>query len=133
MQAGRLELVSDPVLRERLAQWPAFHNELVDDQLFSRTLVLDRIVPYLAGQGLDLSGALVAGTMPSGVGAETWPVGVQRIDDDATAVMRLLRDPAFKSLVQIRYAYWYHAGGEYRNTLAAAEEIVALVERALAS
>ncbi|MEQ9401615.1 MAG: hypothetical protein RJQ04_20790 [Longimicrobiales bacterium] len=130
VQAGRLELLTDVVLRERLAQWPAHYEELVDDQTFSRDLVLHQMVPYLTKQGLNLSATLIAGTMSVGPDADPWPVGVRRISDDSEALRRLLSDPEFKSLVEVRYSYWHHAGGEYRATLEAAQEIVTLLEQA---
>lgn len=131
VQGGRLELLSHAMLRERLAQWPAFHEELVDDQVFSRQLVLTQIIPYLTGQGLDLSATLVAGTMVVGSGPNAWPVKIERIADEPGALARLLTDPEFKSLVEVRYSYWHHAGGEYRATLEMAEEILSLVEQAM--
>ena len=129
VQAGRLELLSDAVLRERLAQWPAFYEELVDDQTFSRQLVLSEVVPYLTRQGLNLSAALVAGTMVVDPNTDPWPVRVTHIADEPAATRRLLSDPEFKSLVEVRYSYWHHAGGEYRAALQAVEEILSLLEK----
>ena len=41
VQAGRLEILSNVVLRERLAEWPAFYEEVLDDEIFSREMVLN--------------------------------------------------------------------------------------------
>ena len=128
VQAGRLEILSDAVLRERLAEWPGFYEEVLDDEVFSREMVLDQVVPFLLRQGLDLSAVLVSGTMVVEPGAEAWPVGVAQIGDDPATVRRLLSDPEFKSLVQVRFSYWHHAGGEYRAALQAAQEILGLIE-----
>lgn len=128
VQAGRLELLSDPVLRERLAQWPAHYGELADDQAFSRTLVMTRVIPYLASQGIPLSATLVAGTMVVESPDDAWPVPQERLSDDPAAMRRLLTDPAFKSLVEVRYSYWHHAGLEYQSTLRVAEEILELIQ-----
>ena len=131
VQGGRLELLSDAMLRERLAQWPAYYEELVDDQVFSRELVLTHVIPYLTSQGLDLSATLIAGTMVVDSDSDAWPVEIERIGDEPGALARLLRDPEFKSLVEVRYSYWHHAGGEYRVTLEMAEDILGLVERGM--
>ena len=131
VQGGRLELLSDATLRERLAQWPAYHSELVDDQVFSRQVVLTHVIPYLTSQGLDLSATLIAGTMVVESDLDAWPVEIERIDDEPGTLARLLTDPEFKSLVEVRYSYWHHTGGEYRGTLEMAEEILQLVERAM--
>jgi len=131
VQGGRLELLSHAMLRERLAQWPAFHEELVDDQVFSRQIVLTQIIPYLTRQELDLSATLIAGTMVGDPESDAWPVRIERIADEPGALARLLTDPEFKSLVEVRYSFWHHAGGEYRSTLEMAEEILGLVEQAM--
>ena len=131
VQAGRLEILSDAVLRERLAEWPGFYEEVLDDEIFSRELVLNQVVPFLTRQGLDLSAVLVSGTMVVEPGAEVWPVGVAQVGDDPATARRLLSDPEFKSLVQVRYSYWHHAGGEYRAALQAAQEILRLIEQAM--
>ena len=131
VQAGRLELLRDVVLRERLAQWPGVYEELLDDETFSRNLVFDLVIPYLTRQGLEISAVLSAGTMvPGPDGGPVWPVTVRRIDADLAARRQLLADSEFKAVVSVRYAFWHHAGGEYRAALAAAEEILGLLERA---
>ncbi len=132
VQAGRLELISDAVLRERLAQWPGFYEEVLDDEVFSRQLVLNHLVPYFTRQGQALSSVLFSGTIVTDSTAEqVWPARVGRIDRDPVAARRLLSDPEFKALVEVRYSYWHHAGGEYRAALRAAEEILSLLDRAL--
>jgi len=131
VQAGRLEMLSDAVLRARLAEWPGFYKEVLDDEIFSREMVLMQVVPFLTRQGLDLSAVLVSGTMVVEPGAVVWPVAVARLSDDPVTVRRLLSDPEFKSLVQFRYAYWHHAGGQYGSALQAAEEVLRLIEQAM--
>lgn len=129
VQGGRLELLSDLELRERLARWPGVYREALDDEVFSRNLVFELLIPYLTERGVELSAALVRGTMPpSPGGVAVWPVEVGRIDADPGAVRRLLADPEFKAVVSVRYAYWHHAGGEYRAALDAAEEILLMLE-----
>jgi hypothetical protein len=131
VQAGRLEIISNALLRERLAEWPAFYEEVLDDQVFSREVVLYQVLPFFMRQGLDLSATLVSGTMVVEPGAEAWPVAVARIGDDQAATRRLLSNAEFRSLVQVRYSYWHHAGREYRAALGAAVEILRLIEEAM--
>ncbi len=130
VQGGRLELLSDLDLREQLARWPAVYQEALDDETFSRDLVFNLVIPYLTEQGVELSAALLRGTMPSDPdGSPLWPGAVGRIDADPGMARRLLTDPEFEGIVSVRYAYWHHAGGEYRAALAAAEEILGLLDR----
>jgi hypothetical protein len=127
VQAGRLELVSDVVLREYLARWPGVFGEVLDDELFSREIVLAQVLPYLTRAGLDLSSILVGALGTGAAGGETWPIRSPRLGDDPDSVRRLLADPEFKALVQVRYAYWEHAGGEYQFALQASDEILDLL------
>ena len=130
VQAGRLELITDPVLRERLASWPGYYEEVLDDEVFSRDLVSDQIIPYFVRSGLEISRVLVFGAVSTRAAPEeVWPVAVGRITDDSEAFRRLLSDPEFEALVGVRYVYWRHAGGEYRRALEAAEEILGLLEQ----
>ena len=50
VQAGRLEIIRDPVLRRRLAEWPRHFEELLDDEVFGRRIVMEEIFPYLASR-----------------------------------------------------------------------------------
>ena len=117
VQAGRLELISDRALREKLALWPGIYLEVLDDETFSREMVFNDHIPYLTGQGYDLSGLF------DFVVAE-WPVARKPLADDAAAVARILSDPVYRAKIQVRFSYWDHAGGEYRAALAAAEDIL---------
>jgi len=125
VQAGRLELLSDPTLRERLAAWPGFYEEVLDDEIFARELVFGQMLPFLTRRGLHLSAALKRGAMPED---QEWPTPVHRIADDATDAENLLGDPEFRALFEVRYAFWNHTGLEYQIALEAAEEILALLE-----
>jgi hypothetical protein len=128
VQVGRLELVSDVVLREYLARWwPGVFGEVLDHELFSREIVLAQVLPYLTRAGLDLSSILVGALGTGAAGGETWPIRSPRLGDDPDSVRRLLADPEFKALVQVRYAYWEHAGGEYQFALQASDEILDLL------
>lgn len=55
VQAARLEIISDPILRRRLAEWPRYFEELLDDEVFGRRIVMEEILPYLTSKGLPLS------------------------------------------------------------------------------
>lgn len=119
VQAGRLEIISDPVLRRRLAEWPRYFEELLDDEVFGRRIVMEEILPYLASRGFPLSA-----TMSAQYGGP-WPVTSTSIADSKALREALLRDDRFRALIEIRYGYWAHTGGEYRDAIEAVDAILA--------
>ena len=123
VQAGRLELINDRVLREKLALWPGIYFEVLDDETFSRNMVFNDHIPYLTAQGYDLSGLF------DFVAAE-WPVARNALANDPATVERILTDPVYRAKIQVRFSYWDHAGAEYREALAAAEDILERISEA---
>ncbi|MDX1570692.1 MAG: hypothetical protein R3200_09420 [Xanthomonadales bacterium] len=119
VQAGRLELISDFVLREKLALWPGIYAEVIDDEVFSRDMVFDQLLPHLTANGYDLS-ALVKGMSSSA------PSTVS-IGNNPAETTRLLTDRTFRALIQVRLGYWLHAREEYVAGLGAVNEILELI------
>ena len=119
VQAGRLEIISDPDLRRRLAEWPRYFEELLDDEVFGRRIVMEEILPFLASKGLPLSAIMSAQY------GGPWPVTNTRIAGSRELLEQLLRDDHFRALIEIRYGYWAHTGGEYRDAIEAVDAILA--------
>jgi hypothetical protein len=84
-----------------------------------RTVVFERVVPYMMRWGIPLSKAMAPFT------GEEWPIATHSVSDDADAMFRLLSDPEFEVLLQARYGYLGHATNEYQ---AASEEIDRILE-----
>ena len=97
IQSGRLELVQDGTLREKLAKWSGVLAELQGEQQSSRKYMLENIWPYLSKGGFQLSE--VRSTMWA-----TWPVNTVSIDFDKAEEQRLLSDPEFRSQIELRYS-----------------------------
>ena len=108
-------------MREKLALWPGIYAEVLDDEVFSRDLVFNALLPHLTANGYDLA-AFVEGL------ATATPSG-ESIGNDPAETRRLLTDPSFRALVQVRLGYWLHARDEYLAGLAAVNEILALISR----
>ena len=125
VQGGRLELISNRDLREKLSNWPRFYEEVRDDQHIGRDFVMQDIIPYFNSNGIDLGGPLTDWT--------EWPVEYEPWASDKQIVKQILSDPKFKSLVQVRYAFWWHLGGEYENARDAAQEILDLIHSELSN
>jgi hypothetical protein len=121
VQSGRLELIRDVGLREKLAWWPHVYNEVYDDEENCRIIVMKHIIPYYTKKGITLSSAYPY--------VDTWPVEKYTIAEDSLQLTQLLTDPEFRALIETRYGFWDHAGGEYARALEAAKDILINIEK----
>lgn len=124
ISAGRLELIPDDGLRAKLAGWAGVFEEVRDDELMTRKLVFDDTVRYLVQSGIPVSGAF--STWP-----EIWQGSFRSLNDDADARARLLSDPAFMTLLEIRIGYKSHTTGEYQAALEAVNRILDGIDTSL--
>lgn len=119
-----MEIISNQTLRALLTKWPYYHEEILDDQEIGRKIVLEDLLPYFASQGISLRSPMN--------GWADWPTDQDPIATNPELIDRLLSDPKFKTLVQYRYGFWAHAGGEYDNAIEAAQKILGLIDAELA-
>jgi hypothetical protein len=125
VSAGRIEVLSSRVLREKIASWEGVFDEVRDDEVNNRNLVFDRVIPYLMRWGVRLGDSL-------NYSLDDWPIPPRSVADDADALSRLLSDPEFASIVEIRYGFKTHATGEYELAIAAIDEILNEIDQSLA-
>ncbi len=122
IQGGQLEILSNVLLREKLAQWPNHFLEIEDDELLSRQIVVGKIMPYLINKEIPLSKSFSASNK-----LQKWPVERKGLYNNQLDL--LLNDPVFRSLVEIRYDFWDHAHGEYETALKEIDEILELINQ----
>jgi hypothetical protein len=60
---------------------------------------------------------------------DDWPIPVKSISEDSDAIKRLLEDPRFRVLAEVRYGYKRHLTGEFEAAITAAEAIIAEIEK----
>lgn len=125
LTSGRLELIENPELRERLAAWPSVMQDIRDNELLIRQYGL-AVSSTLVDHRISWSRAWAAG-------GRSWPV---RLPDDVQVeegYAELLRDPAFANVLAWRYGMLRNSWGEYRSAAAQAASIQTLVEAELAA
>jgi hypothetical protein len=127
INAGRLEIISDHELRVKLASWGQVFNEIRDDEMRNRTLVEHRVVPYMLRWHIPQSRAL---EMCCNSWAK-WPVPTRSIEDDPEALARLLGDPEFEVLLEMKHIELAHADYEYKIGLQAMDDIIEAIDGAL--
>ncbi len=119
VQSGRLELVQDKALREKLVKWIWILRGLQDQQQANRKFMIENVFPYLSKHGIQLSGVFAA---PEG---RSWPVDTVSLEFDMASKQKLLSDPEFRTLIELRYrSIGYTADRSLQQVIEAAEEIL---------
>jgi hypothetical protein len=127
ISAGRLEIISDHELRAKLASWGQVFDEIHDDEMRNRRLVEARIMPYFLrwhipqSRGLELCCSSWT----------QWPLPTRSINDEPGALARLLADPEFDILLEMKHIELAHADYEYKIGLQAMDDIINAIDRAL--
>lgn len=116
ISSGRLEIVSSKALRERLAAWSGVYDELRDDEINNAGLIFDLAIPYLARTGVPMSQSFSA--------IERTGAPRRSIMDQPDVLSRLLTDPEFLSILEIRYGLALHTQEEFGAALAAVDAIL---------
>jgi hypothetical protein len=118
--SGRLELISDAELRDRLAGWQSAIDEVVDNEIIMRTFVATVLVPAMASKGLQV-----------GRGHSRyfrrWSMGLDSPNVARRRYREAFVDPEVTSLAQYRYAWALGTLGERISTAEAVGEMLTLI------
>lgn len=123
--SGRFEMLGSRSLRARLAAWAGVFGEVHDDEVMSRELVFDRIVPYLVENGVPISG-------PMSQWPGEWHKTPRSISESPQQLGRLLNDSRFSVLLEAHVGFKMHTTGEYQVALDAIDAILAEIDASLA-
>jgi len=124
LSSGRIEILTNRVLRARLAAWHGVIGEVWDDQANNASMVFDLFVPYVVRNDVSPSA-------PMSKWYKDWTVPVRSVSDDPDAVARLLQDSEFRVLIELRYGFKRHLTEEFETALVAVEEILEEIDRSL--
>jgi len=126
INSGRLEIISDYDLRVRLANWSQVFGEVRDDEIRNVTFIMDHAIPYMLRWHIPQSHAFEL-CCPY---AE-WPISTVSVADNPDELSRLLTDPEFEVLVEIRYESLAHMALEYRTALSEMDAIIDAIDDSL--
>ena len=62
---------------------------------------------------------------------DDWPIPLGSVSEDPQALKRLLEDPRFRVLTEIRYGYKRHLSQEFEIAIGAAEAILLEIEKSI--
>ena len=122
LNSGRVEILASKRLRARLAAWEGVIGEVWDDQNDNARMVYETYIPFFVSENV------AAGTVMRHWYDE-WPIPGRSIADDPVAIKRLLDNPRFRLLTEIRYGYKRHLSEEFEAAIAAADVILSEIEQ----
>ena len=124
LNSGRIEILTNTVLRAKLAGWEGIMDEVRDDQLLNVKLVHETYIPYF-----------VANNIPAGrtmnLWYDDWPLPRRVPSDDPELVERLLGDEKLRVMVEISYGYKRHLSAEFEIAIAEVDAILAEIDSSI--
>ncbi len=130
LASGRLELIRDRQLRERLASWPDRMEDIHTNDLSFRGFVWEALLPYMASHGVpdgscvpslraaqELIGERVTGFL--------YCVHETGLPESSRALMT---DPEFRSLLTYVHMFRGAISGDYADARDAARDVISLIE-----
>lgn len=127
ISSGRIEILSNRVLRHEITGWKSVLDELVDDQLTAGDAIMGLMIPYLTRNGIPL----MSFTSPLGV-TPNLPDG-RSLAADNEAMQRLFSDPEYLSILESRYGGLVHTADELDRVIAAIDSILEEIDASLAN
>jgi hypothetical protein len=124
--SGRLALISDPALRERVSTWQGLLEETTDNEVVVRQYVVSVMVPFLAARHAPI--ARISRVPYSSV----WRLSVTDEADAIATYRELLRDPEFRALAAWRYEWALGSARSYERARVAADSALTMVRSGLA-
>jgi hypothetical protein len=109
LSSGRIETLKSKRLRTQLTAWKGVIGEVLDDQNNNAKMAFEIYLPYFVSENYS-------------------PYAIGRSSEESAAVKRMLEDPKFRHLVEIRLSFQEHLTGELKNAIAAAELILAEID-----
>lgn len=126
ISSGKLDILSDRDLRYELAEWDSVLDELLDDQLGNKQLVMSILLPYLARSGVAMSGPL--SLTP---GQQFWSIPKKSLSVSSGAMANICSDPEFISIVEMRYGFMIHTAFEFDRVISAIERMLVRIQASL--
>ena len=122
VSSGRTNILTNSRLRAKLSAWDGVFGEFRGDQETANNMVNEIYIPYFHGENV----AIVAVMTES---SDDRPTAERSISNDPDAIRRLLEDPKFHVLAEVRYRFKEHLIVEIGIAIATAEAILAEVEK----
>jgi len=122
LSAGRIEILTSSTLRAKLSSWQGVFGEFWGDQEIANTMIYDSHIPYFDSKNVPVT-AVMTGS------SANRPTPERSISNEPDVIRQLLEDPKFHVLAEVRFRFKGHLIVEIETAIAAAEAILAEVEK----
>ena len=85
-------------------------------------MVYEIYIPYFVNEHVPVGASMRQWS-------DDWSLPLKTISESPDAIRRLLEDPRFAALAEVRYGYKKHLTGEFEAAIAAAEAILVEIEK----
>ncbi len=126
ISSGKLDILSNTDLRYELAEWDSVLDELLDDQINNRILVMNILLPYLARSGVPMSGPL--SLTP---GQQFWSIPTRSLSISSETMTKICSDPEFITIIEVRYGFMIHTAFEFDRVISAIERMLVRIQESL--
>lgn len=116
LASGRLELIEDRALRERLAKWPDWLEDIHTNDLSARDFAMREIAPVLASRGWPAEEWVCRPPDECGGAAPATP---RQVD--------MARDPQIRALLTIRRGWMQGSAVDHAERAVEAEALLAMI------
>jgi hypothetical protein len=125
ISAGRIDVLTDRKLRYMLSEWDSVLDEVTDGQLYSANFIRTSVTRQLVRLHMPMSAAMQS------MSQRPWPLPTQSISAESETTSRLIEDPAFCTLIEIRYGHMNHTLDEYDALGVAIAEILREIDTSI--
>ena len=122
LSSDRTNILTNNRLRAKLSAWDGVFGEFWGDQEIANKMVYETHIPYFLSENVAAVAVMTEST-------DDRPTPEGSISNDPDAIRRLLEDPKFQVLAEVRYRFKEHLIVEIEIAIAAAEAILAEVEK----
>lgn len=122
LSSGRTKILTNSALQAKLSAWEGVLGEFLGDQDIANKMVYETHMPYFVSKNV------VVGTVMA-ESHDDRPTREGSISNDPEAIRQLLEDSQFHVLAEVRYRFKEHLIVEIKTAIAAAEAILAEVEK----
>jgi len=126
LSAGRTRILSNSTLGTKLSAWEDMIGEYWGDQEIANKMVDETHVPYFVSKNISVGAVMRESD-------DNRPTPEISVSNNPDAIRQLLEDPNFHVLAEVRYQFKGHLIVEIETSIAAAEAILAEIEKSLNS
>ncbi len=124
LSSGRIEILTDRILRAKLASWEGVIAEVWDDQALNAKSVFEIHIPYFLAENIPFGAAMHQWY-------DEWTPPRKSPSDDPVMISRLMSDLTLRGMIEFQYGYKRHTTVEFEIAIDAVDAILAEIDSSI--